>query len=269
MVAHIRGALSGLVVLLAIPRLSAQDTTSRAQVMVLGVFHFLNPNADYAQFEGIDVLTPDRQRQIEAVVAQLARFAPTKIALERVPTEADSINAQYRRYQAGSFPLTRNEIHQLGFRLADRLHHTQLYPIDFSADMHIDSVLAYAQPHDTGFVSRFNRIVAEVVQTMDRMQREESIGANLRFMNDPGNLLRVQQPYMDMATVGAGDGYIGARVVSEWYARNLSMFANIARLAQPGDRILVIVGMGHAPILRQLVRDHPALELVEPLSYLP
>ena len=135
--------------------------------------------------------------------------------------------------------------------------------------MHIDSVLAYAQQHDTGFVRRFNQIIAEAVGTMDRMQREESIGANLRFMNDPANLLRAQQPYMDMATVGAGDGYIGARVVSEWYARNLSMFANIARLAQPGDRILVIVGMGHAPILRQLVRDHPALELVEPLRYLP
>jgi hypothetical protein len=106
------------------------------------------------------------------------------------------------------------------------------------------------------------------VKLLDRMQREETMGANLRFMNDPANILRAHQPYADMATVGAGDGYVGARVVSDWYARNLHIFANLARIAQPGDRILVIIGMGHAPILRELIRSHPAMQLVEPLDYL-
>jgi hypothetical protein len=238
------------------------------QVMVLGVFHFSNPNADYAQFQGTDVLTPTRQREIDTVVAQLARFRPTKIALERVPAEVDSINADYRRYRAGTFSLTRNEIHQLGFRLAADLHHTQLYAVDFQSGMRIDSVMDYARVHDTAFATRFNATVAEVVKLLDRMQREETIGANLRFMNDPANILRAHQPYADMATVGAGDGYVGARVVSDWYARNLHIFANLARIAQPEDRILLIIGMGHAPILRELIRSHPAMQLVEPLDYL-
>ena len=238
------------------------------QVMVLGVFHFSNPNADYAQFQGTDVLTPARQREIDTVVAQLARFRPTKIALERVPAEVDSINADYQRYRAGTFSLTRNEIHQLGFRLAADLHHRQLYAVDFQSGMRIDSVMGYARVHDTAFVTRFNATVADVVKLLDRMQREETIGANLRFMNDPENILRAHQPYADMATVGAGDGYVGARVVSDWYARNLHIFANLARIAQPGDRILLIIGMGHAPILRELIRSHPAMQLVEPLDYL-
>ncbi len=238
------------------------------QVMVLGVFHFSNPNADYAQFQGTDVLTPARQREIETVVAQLAHFRPTKIALERVPAEVDSINADYQRYRAGTFSLTRNEIHQLGFRLAADLHHPQLYAVDFQSGMRIDSVMDYARVHDTAFVTRFNATIADVVKLLDRMQREETIGANLRFMNDPENILRAHQPYADMATVGAGDGYIGARVVSDWYARNLHIFANIARIAQPGDRVLLIIGMGHAPILRELIRSHPAMQLVEPLDYL-
>jgi hypothetical protein len=242
--------------------------TPPIQVMVLGVFHFANPNADYAQFQGTDVLTPARQREIEAVVTQLARFRPTKIALERVPEEADSINADYRRYLAGTFSLSRNEIHQLGFRLAAQLHHTRLFPVDFQEGMRIDSVMAYAQRHDTAFATRFQTTVAGVVQLLDRMQREQTIGANLHFMNDPVNILRAHQPYADMATVGAGDGYVGARVVSEWYDRNLHIFANVASIAQPGDRILVIIGMGHAPILRELIRSHPQMQLVEPLDYL-
>lgn len=247
----------------------APPPTSPVQVMILGVFHFANPNADYAQFQGTDVLTPARQREIAEVTHQLAGFRPTKVALERVPDEADSINADYHRYLAGSFTLTRNEIHQLGFRLAAELHHTRLYPVDFQLDMHIDSVLAYARLHDTAYAGRFQRIIAEVVGRLDRMQREETIEANLRYMNDPANILMAHQPYADMATVGAGgDGYVGARSVGLWYERNLRIFANLAAVAQPGDRILLIIGMGHTPILRELVRSHPGMQLVEPLAYL-
>jgi len=67
------------------------------KVMVLGVFHFNNPNADYAKFAGIDVLTPQRQKEIESVVDQLARFEPTKIALERPVREAPSGEGEWRR----------------------------------------------------------------------------------------------------------------------------------------------------------------------------
>lgn len=247
----------------------ASPAAPPAQVLILGVFHFANPNADYAQFQGVDVLTSARQQEIQAVVDQLARFRPTKIAVERIPAESDSINADYRRYLAGSLALSRNEMHQIGFRLAAQLHLPRLYPVDFHESMDIDSVMAYAQLHDTAYAARFQRTVAGVVQELDRMQREETIGANLRFLNAPETLLRTQQPYVDMATVGAGDGYVGARVVGQWYERNLRIFANVAAIAQPGDRILLIIGQGHAPILQELVRSAAGLQLVEALPYLP
>jgi hypothetical protein len=244
-------------------------STSTVQVMVLGVFHFANPNADYAKFQGVDVLTPTRQQEIQAVITQLARFRPTKIALERVPAESDSLNADYRRYLAGTFSLTRNEIHQLGFRLAALLQLPSLFPVDFQHGMQIDSVLAYARVHDTAYAGRFQRTVAAVVKLLDTKQQEESIGANLRFLNEPETLLLAEQPYTDMATVGAGDTYIGARVVAQWYERNLRIFANLAGVAEQGDRILLIIGQGHAPIIRELVRSHASMQLVEALPYLP
>ena len=248
--------------------LGADSVSPPMQVMILGVFHFANPNADYARFEGVDVLTPARQSEIEQVVTQLARFRPTRIAIEQLPNQTDSINADYRRYLAGRFTLTRNEIHQLGFRLAARLHHEQLYPVDFPEGLSIDSVLAYAQLRDTAFAVRFQRTIADVVQRLDRLQREATIGENLRFMNDPATILQAHQPYADMATVGAQDGYVGARAVSRWYDRNLHIFANLAGIGHPGDRILLIIGQGHAPILRELVRSHAGMSLVEPLAYL-
>jgi hypothetical protein len=239
-----------------------------ARVMILGVFHFHNPNADYAQFEGIDVLTAERQREIEAVTKQLARFEPSKIAIERPTAEADAINADYRQYRAGGFDLTRNEIHQLGFRLAARLDHAALYPVDFPLGMRMDSLMTYAREHDPGFITRFTDYIGEIVGLLNRMQREETIGANLRFLNDPANVVRAHEPYAVQATVGAADGHIGARVVAEWYDRNLRIFANLAEVAAPGERVVLIIGAGHTPILRHLVQTHPAMELVEAVDYL-
>lgn len=251
------------------PALAQTIPTPTIQVLVLGTFHFANPGADYAQFQGIDVLTPARQREVRSVVTQLGRFQPTKIAIERGPADSAEINADYGRFLAGKFNLTRNEVHQLGFQLAAQLRHPVLYPVDVQLAMRIDSVMSYARIHDTAFAGRFERTIAEVVALLDRKQREESIGENLRFMNGPAALLQAHQIYADMATVGARDNYIGAHVVGQWYERNLRIFANLARIARPGDRIILIIGQGHAPILRELVRSHPAMQLVDALPYLP
>jgi len=44
---------------------------------------------------------------------------------------------------------------------------------------------------------------------------------------------------------------------------------NIQHLAEPGERIVVIIGAGHAPILRELITSDPKTQLVETLEYLP
>lgn len=251
-----------------VPTLAAPDRPP-AQVMILGVFHFHNPNADYAQFEGIDVLTAQRQREIEAVSRGLARFRPTRIALERPVAEADSLQADYERYREGAFELTRNEIHQLGFRLAAGLEHDRLYPVDHLQGMRLDSVLAWAEEHDPEFVERFDGYIGEIVALFDRMQAEETIAENLRFMNVPDHVRRTHEPYAVQATVGTAANQVGARIVADWYERNLKIFANLARVSRPGDRVLLIIGAGHTPILRHLVLTHPGMELVEAVDYLP
>ncbi|CAN5736884.1 hypothetical protein BH23GEM8_BH23GEM8_22270 [soil metagenome] len=69
--------------------------------------------------------------------------------------------------------------------------------------------------------------------------------------------------------MGAGDGYVGADLVSRWYERNIRIFANLKQITVPGDRILILVGSGHAPILRELISQDPTLVLVDPLEFLP
>src|SRR5688500_5813851 len=89
----------------------------RPQVLILGTYH-MSGSGDYIQVSVDDVLSPTRQRELQALADQLAKFRPTKIMVEASATRDSALNATYRDYLAGTYTLTRNEIDQIGFRLA-------------------------------------------------------------------------------------------------------------------------------------------------------
>lgn len=249
----------------------AQQSTGAesAQVMVLGTYHFANPGLDVVKTEVADVLSPGKQTEIQEVVEALARFRPTKIALEAPLARAPRLDSLYRAYRAGQFELSRDESHQLGFRLAARFDHPRVYPIDHKGEFPFEAVMEYAQGHDSAFVAYIQKALAEVTAEENRRQKELSIGQNLRERNDPERIAAEHGIYMRFARVGAGDNYVGADLVSKWYERNIRIFSNLQRIAEPGDRILVIFGSGHAAILRELVEYDPDMVLVETRDYLP
>jgi hypothetical protein len=249
----------------------AQDVPEAepAQVMIVGTFHFANPGRDIVKVEVADVLSPAKQAEILEVVETLTRFRPTKIVIEHRPSTAPRIDSLYDAYRAGRHELSRNESQQLGFRLAARFEHPRLYPIDEFADSPFEAMLAYAEEHDPAFVVFFEEEMARIGAEANRRQREHTIGEILRLGNDPKNLMADHAVYLRFARVGAGDTFIGAEVAAKWYERNIRIFANLQRITEPGDRLLVIYGTGHVPILRELVRYEPGMTLVDPLAYLP
>ncbi len=247
------------------------EDPGKVQVMVLGTFHFHNPNADTAQFKGINVLEERRQDEIAEVVDSLSAFKPTKIALEIRRTQGEAASKladQYARYRSGTYELTSNEVHQLGFRLANRFDHDRVYPVDYGVGLDIPQLMEYSAAKDPEFAGWFGNYIAHAENLIDTTLAERTIGGSLRWMNQADTLALAQSGYMKMASVGAGDTYIGGDVAGQWYLRNLKIFGNLADISEPGDRVILIVGQGHAPILRQFVSDHPEMELVEPNAYL-
>lgn len=63
----------------------------RPKVMFPGTFHFADAGLDaYKPQHDINILEPRRQKDIEALVERLARFRPTKVAIE-VRAEQDRV----------------------------------------------------------------------------------------------------------------------------------------------------------------------------------
>jgi len=243
--------------------------TEPARVLVLGTFHFANPGLDVVQHEVADVLSPERQAQIAELVAALGRFAPTRVAVEQLPSTEPSLDSLYRAYIDGNHALSRNETQQLGFRLAALHHLARVDPFDHPGEFPFGEVMEYAAGNDPAFVAEVEATIARIAAEGTRQQREMTLAEILRDANDPAKLRDEHAMYLRFAHVGAGDTQVGATLLARWYERNIRMFSNLQRLAGPGERVLVIVGSGHAPILRELIRSDSAMELEDPIVYLP
>lgn len=240
-----------------------------AKLLILGTYHFANPGLDAVQTQVADVLSEEKQREITAVLTTLATFQPSKIAVEAAYDKAKSLNQLYAAYRAGSHELTRNETQQLGFRLAAQFNHDQVYAIDHPGN-HIpfDAALAYAEEHQPDFVAKFQETIARWEAESNRLQQTASVGEILRKYNEPHAVAENHQLYLDFTAVGASDTFIGAEVLAAWYDRNIRIFANLRKIMQPDDRILVIYGSGHLAILQELARSFAGVELVNTLDYL-
>ena len=99
----------------------------------------------------------------------------------------------------------------------------------------------------------------------------EDLTTILRFMNHPRVLRLSHAVYLvggfhaaDGAEFPGPDGF-----VTHWHNRNLRIFANLRRAAQPGQRVVVLIGAGHVPILRHCVEASPEFRLVEVGDVLP
>ncbi len=251
--------------------LSAQNTLARlaadrlegppqAEVLVLGSYHMNNPGRDIVNMKADDVLAPKRQAEMRELLDTLARFRPTKIAIE---AESDSPKIkQYQEYLEGKHELTRDEREQIGFRLGKELKHPKLYAIDIQGDFPFATVQDYAKAHgrEKELESLMGRI-GKMVQDNNEYLASHTILQMLVRTNSGESVKRDMAGYAMFAHYGEEDDYAGATLLTNWYQRNIRIHTHLLNIIEPGDRVLVIYGSGHLALLRQAIEADPTLKL--------
>lgn len=240
-------------------------------VMVLGTFHFDNPGLDIVNAKVDDVLGPKRQGEIGQILTGLARFNPTKVAVESQRRQPrTNLSERYPLYRAGKSEPSRNEVVQLGFALAARLGHPNVYAVDVGGDFPFEAVTKFAERTGRG-----DRLAGQLqaIQSwsaeFEKGLKTKTLGQALRMHNDPRFVAEGNAFYLDTLRYGALDEQPGADLVSRWYERNMRICARIVQVAAPGDRVVVLYGSGHANLLRHCLGGVPGYRLVEPNDYLP
>ena len=244
------------------PAPGAGALAPRAEVLVLGVYHMANPGRDIFNMKADDVLAPKRQAEIAELVAVLKKFAPTKVAVEADFWNED-VAKRYVDYAAGKHELSRNEIEQVGFRLAKERGHKAVYPVDVQGDFPYLRLLNYAK--GAGRSKELESMQAEVgtmVKAQDAYLASHSILDTLVYMNADDKVALDVGFYYRQAHFGEPGDWAGADLVTDWFRRNVRIYANLAGLADsPKERVLAIFGAGHLGWLRQNVANDPTLRL--------
>lgn len=251
-----------------------RERGARPELLLIGSPHLANQNRDLANIDVPDVLAPARQREIEELVDNLAHWEPTRLAVEWAADDQGDLDERFTQYRLGRLSLTASERDQIGLRLAGQVGLQRIDAVDcFDKLPGTDADYDFADwAQDHGMSERLDALIAAHQADADATSKDmtsTSVSEWYRSINTPGARRRMHRAYYDLALVGDESATPGTNWVAGWYARNLRIFANLLRVCEPDDRLLVLYGAGHAYWLEHTARASGQFTVVEPLAWLP
>ena len=274
-----KSKLTALVIFLlsifALP-IQAQDREP-IKVMFLGTTHLDNPGRDAINMEVPDVLTDQKQKELKGIRDVLAEFNPNKVALEVQRKHQSAFDSLYQKFRAGQidtfstgdFVSKRSEQYQIGFKLANRLDHNHVYAVDHYIPMNMGKMMRFAKKYQPEFLEYFEEYKSSRhIMTKDSLLQDGTLLELYQYMNTEQSVKKYHEPYVRSLSLSNDTSFVGADVTADYYRRNLRIFANLMKIAKPGDRIFMMFGAGHSPFIRPLLKDSPRIEFVDPMDYL-
>jgi len=251
------------------------------EVLTLGTFHFAFPNNDVKKIEKdnqIDVLDAKYQEEIALLVEKINAFKPTKIVVEAQPRWQSHYDSLYQAYITGNHELRRDEVEQVGFRLAKLAGLDRVHCVDcWGGDM--PTVQAFLEKNDSVAMQKFMDYFYHNPDTLLKsyhyeksLFQTEGIIPELKRKNKKEHVKRDLGNYL----VGIfkyelpDDKHFGADFTTGWwFNRNLRIFRNIQCIeTTPDDRIFVIFGFGHMNLLNLFFDASPEYHLQDINDYL-
>lgn len=245
------------------------------QVMVLGTYHFDNPGRDVVNIRVDDVTAPRRQRELAALADAIAAFRPTRVMVETERPGPSHDVADYARFAPARLRQDRNEITQIGYRIAHRTGLTTVQGIDEQSGpgepdyFPFDRVQAHAAAHgQSAALAEATAAIQRAAAETEALMPTATIPALLDRYNDPATPAGGQAFYYALLRHGDGTAQPGAELNAMWYLRNAKIFSKLVTVARPGDRILVVYGAGHGYWLRHFAATMPGYVSVDVRPYL-
>lgn len=229
------------------------------QIALLGTEHLANWNGEDGE---PDIFSPERQAQLEELVRRLARWAPTKVAVEMMPETQDQADEACATFDPATTKY-RSEIAQIGFRLARRVG-TPVLAIDGDWALDGDGVEDHFERFpENALPDGLSESAQETVRSSAALKSELPIAEFLELLNREPHVGLNDREYLDQfLTVGAGDNWGGVDLVASWYRRNFRIFANLLVGIESDDRVLVVYGLGHIPSLTHFASLSNRVDLV-------
>lgn len=261
-----------LITLLLVTTSFGQASKHKTKILLIGTIHFETPHLDAHELKTDDFLAPKRQQELEELTETLKRTNADKVMIEKPFNQQKQIDSLYKAYTENRYKLTVSEREQIGFRLAKKLNLKHINCVDIFYGMKHDSLVAVTakEKNQLYLLSELGTNANNLKLEFDGVVKQNSITEILQYINKEELLKKNLSLYLKyLAKVGAGENYIGAEAVSDWYLRNLAIYANVMNQIRADDKyVILIFGQGHIPILKHLFQNNDDFEVVEVNSVL-
>lgn len=244
-----------------------QESKHKTKILLIGTIHFETPHLDQFELKTDDFLAPKRQKELEELTEILKRTNADKVMIERPLNQQTQIDSLYNAYLQNRYKLTVSEREQIGFRLAKKLNLKHINCVDIFYGMKHDSLVSVTakEKNQLYLLKELGASANSLMRELDSVVRRNSITEVIKYINKDELLRKNLSLYLKYyAKIGAGENYIGAESVSDWYLRNLAIYANVISQVNKNDKyVILIFGQGHIPILKHLLQYNDDFEVVE------
>lgn len=272
-----------LLLLLSTTNLFGQST--KKKVLLVGTFHFNNPGADVVKVKTFDVMSAKSQQELDLITDKIKNYNPDKIFVEWEHDDQAGLDSlydlyvrnKYSDYVNKKFPKSnfykQNEIFQLAFKAARKLGLKKVHAIDYpNNDFPYDSLMAgINDAKQTELKMNIDKALKEYTATANADIQKMSLTQLLLKMNQTKARRDDLGTYIsEFNRGGAADNFVGAYLVSEWYKRNLYMYALLQKITESKDKkIMVLLGASHVAMFKEFIaldKNFEAVELEEVLK---
>lgn len=240
----------------------------KIKILNFATFHMAyTPDAHKVKFDQNDDKSKSETYQIAKM---LAKFKPTIICVEIVPSKNEELNNDYdnflknKDYKAqfdGEIALIAYEIGKISgvkkiYGIDEQETAQYNYNIGNEIKNQVDSLTS--KNYYTSIYNDFAKI------------EKFSLFDKLKFFNSKENLENLININADILTYNSTKGnFEGADEASKFYRRNLRIFSNLNQVpVTKEDRIFIIMGAAHTAFLNEFMHRSPKYELVEVTEYL-
>lgn len=215
-------------------------------ILLFGTFHFFE--------EKIDFQSDEIQKQLDDLSLAISRFTPTAVAVE---LEKEKYGGAISLLDGSWKNEYSNEAFALGARIAVNSKLQVLYPIDKTFPLNGDMIN-----------EKNMQLIYPRLEYLLKVDEFDDIKEKFKFINNKSYITHDANMYLDINSQNRKGDYFESKCLSEWYFRNLCIFSNLQSIAKEYNRIVVLYGAGHIPILRDLINMSDSMNLVDINNFL-
>lgn len=241
-----------------------EKNADKIKILNFATFH-LSGSSD-AISSSVNVKNPEVKNEIEKIVNKLVEYKPTIICVEVPVASSEGINRIYQEYKIDQSNTTNwsEEINSIAFEVGRISGVENIYGIDSKLMFDYPKLMSLAEESKS-----IKKYIDEYVKDIERINDAEIL-TKFKMCNTDKFKSETLDFYNTLAVMHTPENYEGAKIIADFYKRNLMMYSNFNDVPKTKeDRILIILGGTHSAYLDFFMRDHPNYHLVDPQDYLP